>query len=105
MDKNQGNFSVIMSVYAGDKAEYLQESIDSICANTLLPSEIVLVVDGPVGDEIKTVIEKYERKSPLNLHSGGCYSFAESMVAASFFGREDNNTAAGESDGGCAGKA
>ena len=60
MEKRQGNFSVIMSVYAGDKAEYLQEAIDSIYANTLLPSEIVLVVDGPVGDEIKTILEKYE---------------------------------------------
>ena len=62
MEMRQENFSVIMSVYAGDKAEYLQEAIDSIYANTLLPSEIVLVVDGPVGDEIKTIVEKYESK-------------------------------------------
>ncbi len=40
-----------MSVYAGDKAEYLQEAIDSIYANTLLPSEFVLVVDDPVKNE------------------------------------------------------
>ena len=64
MEKSQGDFSVIMSVYAGDKAEYLQEAIDSIYANTLLPSEIVLVVDGPVGDEIKTVVKKYESQGP-----------------------------------------
>ena len=64
MEKRQGNFSVIMSVYAGDKAEYLQEAIDSIYANTLLPGEIVLVVDGPVGDEIKTVVKKYESQGP-----------------------------------------
>lgn len=64
MEKSQGNFSVIMSVYAGDKAEYLQEAIDSIYANTLLPSEIVLVVDGPVGDEIRVIVEKYESKYP-----------------------------------------
>lgn len=64
MEKRQGNFSVIMSVYAGDKAEYLQEAIDSIYANTLLPGEIVLVVDGPVGDEIKAVVKKYESQGP-----------------------------------------
>lgn len=69
MEKSQGNFSVIMSVYAGDKAEYLQEAIDSIYANTLLPSEIVLVVDGPVGDEIKTVVEKYESRDSDSFHA------------------------------------
>ena len=60
-------FSVIMSVYAGDKAEYLQASIDSIYANTLQPNEIVLVVDGPVGDDISRVIKKYENQWPENL--------------------------------------
>ena len=64
MSNIQGDFSVIMSVYAGDKAEYLQEAIDSIYANTLLPKELILVVDGPVGDEIKTVIKKYESRGP-----------------------------------------
>ena len=60
-------FSVIMSVYAGDKAEYLQEAIESIYANTLQPNEIVLVVDGPVGDDISRVIKKYENQWPENL--------------------------------------
>ena len=64
MSDIHGDFSVIMSVYAGDKAEYLQEAIDSIYANTMLPKELILVVDGPVGDEIKTVIEKYESQGP-----------------------------------------
>lgn len=58
------NFSVIMSVYAGDKAEYLDAAVKSIHQNTLPPAEIVLVVDGPVGEEIKTAIKKYESQDP-----------------------------------------
>lgn len=58
------NFSVIMSVYAGDKAEYLDTALKSIQQNTLPPAEIVLVVDGPVGDSIKAVIKKYESQGP-----------------------------------------
>ena len=63
MEKRQGNFSVIMSVYAGDKAEYLDTALKSIQQNTLPPAEIVLVVDGPVGDSIKAVIKNTKAKA------------------------------------------
>lgn len=55
----ENKFSVIMSVYAGDKAEYLNIALESVMQNTLLPAEVLLVVDGPVGVEIKSVIKKY----------------------------------------------
>ena len=56
----KSKFSVIMSVYAGDKAEYLNIALESVMQNTLLPAEVLLVVDGPVGVEIKSVIKKYK---------------------------------------------
>ena len=58
------NFSVIMSVYAGDKAKYLDRALHSILGNTLPPTEIILVVDGPVGPEIEAVIKNYASQGP-----------------------------------------
>lgn len=53
-------FSVAMSVYKNDNAEFFDRALKSITEEqTVKPSEIVLVVDGPVGDEINQVIEKY----------------------------------------------
>ena len=53
-------FSVAMSVYKNDSAEFFDRALKSITEEqTVKPSEIVLVVDGPVGDEINQVIEKY----------------------------------------------
>ena len=59
-------FSVCMSVYHGDNATFFKQSIDSLLSQTRKPDEIVLVADGPVGDEINRVISDYE---------GSCDSF------------------------------
>lgn len=60
MDKN---FSVAISVYKKDKASYFDRAVESITdLQTVKPSEIVLVVDGPVSEEINHVISKYEEK-------------------------------------------
>ncbi len=62
-------FSVIMSVYKNDNAEYLDKAIKSIMVEqTVCPNELVLVVDGPIPDGINQVIDKYEREySTLNV--------------------------------------
>ena len=52
-------YSVLMPVYAGSRPEYLKESIDSMLAQTLPPDDFVVVCDGPVGDEINTVLASY----------------------------------------------
>ena len=54
-------FSVLMSVYKNDKEEYLKKSIDSIINQTLKPNEIILVVDGPVPENIENLISEYEK--------------------------------------------
>ena len=53
-------FSVCMSVYRGDNAEFFKEAVDSLYAQTRLPDELVLVVDGPVGEEINQMILGFE---------------------------------------------
>lgn len=57
-------FSVSMCVYSGDNAEWLKLAVGSILDQTVTPDEVVLVVDGPVGEELNEVIREYE-KSPL----------------------------------------
>ena len=50
-------FSVLMSVYKNDKAEYLKQAIDSVVHQTMKPNEIVLVEDGPLSEELNLCIQ------------------------------------------------
>lgn len=52
-------FSVAMSVYAKDNAEWFDSALGSIINQTVKPDEIVLIVDGPVPASIQKVIDKY----------------------------------------------
>lgn len=64
-NKNFDNykFSVLMSVYSGENYKFFEEALDSILVNqTLKPNELVLIVDGPIGQELEDVIEKYKEK-------------------------------------------
>lgn len=56
MDKMK--FSVSMCVYGGDNSEHFEVALDSVINQTAVPDEIVLVVDGPVGEKTAEVIEK-----------------------------------------------
>lgn len=50
------NFSVCMSVYKNDKPADFLVAVRSIFNQTTAPNDIVLVVDGPVGEELKCAI-------------------------------------------------
>lgn len=52
-------FSAALCVYAGDRAEWFDAALGSLVGQTLPPDEIVLVVDGPVPETIRAVIDKY----------------------------------------------
>lgn len=52
-------YSVLMSVYKNENAEYLKEAIQSILSQTVLPDEIVLVEDGPLTKELYDVIDLF----------------------------------------------
>lgn len=49
-----------MSLYSKEKVDYLIESLESILKQTLLPDEIILVIDGPITEELQKVVKKYE---------------------------------------------
>lgn len=58
-------FSVLISVYKNDKATDFRKALESVTSEqTLQPSEVVLVVDGPVPDETNKVIEESVASSP-----------------------------------------
>ena len=59
------NFSVCISVYKNDQANHVKRSLHSITrGQTLQPSEILLVVDGPIGNDIERVIKEEESAYP-----------------------------------------
>lgn len=55
------NFSVSICVYDKDNVEYFKESLESIVYQSLLPSQIVLVVDGPINDALEEVINSFKK--------------------------------------------
>lgn len=54
------DFSVSMCVYGGDNAQWFELALNSILNQTIVPSEVVLVVDGPVPDDLNAVILEHE---------------------------------------------
>jgi len=55
----QVQVSVLMSVYAREKPEYLDLSLSSVESQTLKPVEIVLVEDGPLGGALEDVVANH----------------------------------------------
>ena len=55
--------SVLMSVYHSEKAEYLNRSLQSVWDDqSLKPNQIVLIEDGPLGEELHKVIDKWKER-------------------------------------------
>jgi len=53
------NFSVSMSVYANDNPNHFVTAVESVYNQSLIPSEVVLVIDGPISNEINVIIHKF----------------------------------------------
>ena len=62
------NYSVLMSVYHKEKAEYLKQAMDSIWSQTVSTDDFVLVCDGPLNAELDAVI-----KNMLAAHLGALH--------------------------------
>lgn len=57
-------YSVLMSVYKKEKAEYLRLAVDSMLHQTIKPEQIVIVEDGPLTNELYEVIAEYLKNEP-----------------------------------------
>lgn len=53
-----------MSVYFKDKPEFLKNSLESVFSQTLPPSEVVLVEDGPLTEALDEVVESFSAIHP-----------------------------------------
>lgn len=57
-------FSVLMSLYIKESPDYLRQSLDSVFNQTLPPDEVILVEDGPLTEDLYSVLDIYEQKYP-----------------------------------------
>ena len=62
--------SVLMSVYRGERPEYLAAALESIVQQSEEPDEIVLVKDGPLTAELEEVIGRYEKICGTRVNGG-----------------------------------
>lgn len=53
-------FSVLLPVYYKDNVYYLKEAIDSIINQSVKPNEILVLVDGKIGDNIDRLLKEYK---------------------------------------------
>lgn len=68
MGSENNSYSVLMSVYVKEKAEYLKQAMDSIWSQTIPTDDFVLVCDGPLNAELDAVIEEMNTAHPKTLH-------------------------------------
>ena len=57
-------FSVLMSLYHKEKPYYLDLALKSIFTQTVMPNQVVLVLDGPIGEDLMAVVDKYKQQYP-----------------------------------------
>ncbi|MGJ8454521.1 glycosyltransferase [Pseudothermotoga sp. U03pept] len=55
------NFTVLMSVYHKEKPQYLKEAVLSVMKNTILPNEVIIVEDGPLTNELYSILDEMQR--------------------------------------------
>lgn len=58
-------FSVLMSLYYAENPRYFRECLESVAAQSWRPAEVVVVLDGPVGDELMAVVDAWRERLPL----------------------------------------
>ncbi|MBN3489995.1 glycosyltransferase [Acholeplasma equirhinis] len=58
-------FSVLMGVYIKDRPKWVSEALDSMLNQTVKPSEILIVQDGPITKELEETIEKYINENSI----------------------------------------
>ena len=61
--------SVLMSVYIKENPTFLKDAIESVQNQTLKPSELVLVEDGPLTPELYQVLDQVEAQSEIPVNA------------------------------------
>lgn len=58
-------FSVLMSIYKNEDPEFFKEALECVFSQTVLPNELVLVKDGPLPQQLESVIEEASNRYPI----------------------------------------
>lgn len=56
------DYTVLLPVYIKDKKEHFMEALESLLKQTIKPREILILVDGPIENDLKNIIECYNNK-------------------------------------------
>ncbi len=64
MSRPYDAYSVLMSVYCQEKADFLSESLRSMVEQTCPPDQMVVVCDGPLSPTLDAVLATYSRNYP-----------------------------------------
>lgn len=93
-------FAVAVSVYHKDNAVFVKRALESIWdLQTVRPSQIVLVIDGPVGKDILATVKEFETHCPVlrvaqlaeNAGSGNAMRVAMDLVDCELIARMDSD--------------
>lgn len=57
-------FSVLISVYYKENPQYFDQALASVMNQTVVPDQVVLVKDGPLGLKLEEVIERWTSRYP-----------------------------------------
>ncbi|MHA6332443.1 glycosyltransferase [Qipengyuania sp. CAU 1752] len=61
--RNIPGFSAMLCLYKNNRAEEVREAFASnLMAQSLMPDEVIVVFDGPVPQDVETVVEEFEGK-------------------------------------------
>lgn len=94
------DFSVLMSVYKKENSEFLNQALTSIEKQTVIPTEIVLVEDGPITEKLQAVIDYHQKKfvnkfkvikSIRNHGLGAALRLGTSFVSTNWIARMDSD--------------
>lgn len=58
------SYAVLMSCYAKDRPEWLSLALESMAAQTLSPTEVVLVFDGPLTEGLVAAVDAFDAAHP-----------------------------------------
>lgn len=60
-----GGFCVLMALYGGDKPFLFEKAVHSVFSNTLQPNQCIVVIDGPIPEDLKKVVSEFSDQYPL----------------------------------------
>ena len=98
---DEDKFSVLMTTYHGENPEFLDTALNSVLINqTRIPDQLVLVVDGPIGDDLDEVIKRYKDMfseiidvvySPINQGQSKASAIGLEYIKYDIFARMDSD--------------